>query len=150
MLQELQPIEFEKARSLFLGMDYSLSIRASIEGNNPGRIFVDDSGHPQTGLALTVEGYLLAGVSQNLETNAALQKLLKERVFTGEIFVNGNSSMSLAVYPDSWESVLPGLIPTHDAEKSHRFHYLCRNLKLDGRKALPKGYSIQRVDRPGS
>jgi hypothetical protein len=91
MLQELQPIEFEKARSLFLGMDYSLSIRASIEGNNPGRIFVDDSGHPQTGLALTVEGYLLAGVSQNLETNAALQKLLKERVFTGEIFVNGIS-----------------------------------------------------------
>jgi RimJ/RimL family protein N-acetyltransferase len=147
MLQELLSNELERARSLFLEMGYSLSVQAAIEGNNPGRIFVDDPRHPSTGLALTVEGYLLAGESENLVTNAALHKLLKEQIFTGEIFVNGDSSMSLAIHPDSWEARLPELIPTHDAEKSDRFHYLCRNLKLDGRKALPRGYSIQRVDQ---
>jgi RimJ/RimL family protein N-acetyltransferase len=147
LLQELPTTELERARPLFLGMDFSLSVQAAIEGNNPGRIFVDDTRHPNTGLALTVEGYLLAGESENLETNVALHKLLKERIFTGEIFVNGDSSMSLAVHPDSWEARLPELIPTHDAEKSDRFHYLCRNLKLDGRKVIPRGYSIQRVDQ---
>ena len=43
MLQELKPNEFSTARSLFQGFDYSLSIHAAIEGNNPGRIFVDDA-----------------------------------------------------------------------------------------------------------
>lgn len=41
MFQELKPGEFDRARSLFGGFDYSLSIHAAIEGNNPGRIFVD-------------------------------------------------------------------------------------------------------------
>jgi len=61
MLQELRSNEFERVRFLFHGFDYSLSIYAAIEGNNPGRIFVDDAHDPRTALALTVEGYLLAG-----------------------------------------------------------------------------------------
>ena len=66
MLHELKSNEFERARSLFQGFDYSLSIHAAIEGNNPGRVFVDDVYHPRTALALTVEGYLLVGDDGNL------------------------------------------------------------------------------------
>ena len=63
MFQELKPTDYEVVRSLFQGFDYSLSIHAAIEGNNPGRIFVDDPEQPRTALALTVEGTLLAGDS---------------------------------------------------------------------------------------
>ncbi len=147
MLQELKPGEFERARSLFQGFDYSLSIQAAIEGNNPGRIFVDDVHDPRTALALTVEGYLLAGEDHNPETNEALRRLLKERIFTGEVFVNGDWSMSLAVHPETWEDKLPELIPTHEVEKIERYHYLCRACTLDWRNHVPEEYTVRRVDR---
>jgi RimJ/RimL family protein N-acetyltransferase len=146
MLQELAPGEFERARPLFEGFDYSLSIHAAIEGNNPGRMFVDDARDPCTALALTVEGYFLAGDDGNPETNESLRCLFKERILTGEVFVNGRYSVSLAVDPETWETKLPQLIPTHEIVKIERYHYLCRAVKLDWRSYLPQGYVVRRVD----
>jgi hypothetical protein len=136
MMQELKIDDFERARPLFDGFDYSLSIQASIEGNNPGRIFVDDAARPRTAFALTVEGYLLAGDHDNPATNEALGRLLKEKIFSGQVYVNGDWSMSLAVHPRAWESKLPELIPTHEIEKNKRYHYLCRELNFDWRESL--------------
>lgn len=147
MLQELKSNEFERVRPMFQGFDYSLSIHAAIEGNNPGRIFVDEAEQPRTAFALTVEGYLLAGEHDNPTTNEALRCLLKEKIFTGEVFVNGDWSMSLAVHPETWEAKLPELIPTHEVEKNDRYHYLCRTVKFDWRNNMPEGYTIHRVDR---
>jgi RimJ/RimL family protein N-acetyltransferase len=147
MLQELQFGEFERALSLFQGFDYSLSLHAAIAGNNPGRIFVDAQGDPRTGLALTVEGYLLAGDESNPETNEALRRLFAERVFTGEVFVNGDDSVSLAVHPETWEARLPELIPTHEVERNERYHYLCRAVRFDWRNHVPEGYAVRRLDR---
>jgi RimJ/RimL family protein N-acetyltransferase len=147
MLHELESDEFERVRPLFRGFDYSLSIEAAIDGNNPGHIFVDDVAHPRTALALTVEGYLLAGDDGNPETNAALSRLIQERIFSGEVFVNGDNSMSLAVHPETWEARLPELIPTHEVEKLERYHYLCDGVRFDWRSVVPEGYEIRRVDR---
>lgn len=146
MMHELAPGEFRRARSLFAGFDYSLSIEAAIEGNNPGRIFVDDVDQPRTGLALTVEGYLLAGEEGHREANEALRQLFRDRIFTGEVAVNGDWSMSLAVHPGTWEAQLPALIPTHEAERSARYHYLCHGVAFDWRQHLPEGYAVRRVD----
>lgn len=146
MFQELKPNAFARVRHLFDGFDYSLSIRAAIAGNNPGRIFVDDVAQPRTAFALTVEGYLLAGESNNPTTNDALRSLLKEQIFTGKVFVNGNESLSLAVHPETWEAKLPELIPGYEVEKLERYHYLCHTLKFDWRANLPAGYSVRRVD----
>ena len=147
MFQELKSNEFERVRSLFQDFDYSLSIKAAIEGNNPGRIYVDDVAHPRTAFALTVEGYLLAGDNSNAQTNEALRRLLKEQIFTGKVYVNGDWSLSLAVHPDTWEAKLPALIPTYEVEKIERYHYLCRAVKFDWRKYVPEGYTVRRVDR---
>lgn len=144
---ELQSNDFERARCLFQGFDYSLSIQAALERNNPGRIFVDDLHDPQVALALTVEGYLLAGQNDNPETNESLRHLFKEKIFTGEVFVNGDCSMSLAVHPETWESKLPELIPTHEVEKNERYHYVCEALKFDWRAQIPTGYEVRRVDQ---
>jgi len=146
-MQELKPNEFERVRPMFHGFDYSLSIQAAIEGNNPGRIFVDDVTHPRTAFALTVEGYLLVGEHDNPATNASLRRLLAEKIFTGEIFVNGNDSMSLAICPETWEARLPELIPTHEIEKNERYHYRCRHLQFDWRNHLPDGYTVRCLDR---
>lgn len=147
MFQELPPENYESVRPIFQGFDYSLSILAALERKSPGRIFVDDIYRPRAGLALTVEGYLLAGEHDDPEINQALQHLLKERIFTGEVFVNGDWSFSLAVHPQAWETKLPEFIPTHEVVKMERYHYLCRALKFNWHAHLPEGYRIQRIDR---
>jgi RimJ/RimL family protein N-acetyltransferase len=55
--------------------------------------------------------------------------------------------MSLAVYPETWEAMLPQLIPTHEMERIERYHYLCRAVKFDWHNHLPEGYTVCRVDR---
>jgi RimJ/RimL family protein N-acetyltransferase len=146
-MQELKPFEYDRARPLFEGVDYSLSIQAAIAGNNSGRIFVDDVQQPRTAFALTVEGYFLVGDDEDLETLGALRRFLSDKIFTGEVFVNGDESMSLAVHPAIWEARLPELIPTHEMEKIERYHYLCRALAFDWRENVPEGYTVRRVDR---
>jgi RimJ/RimL family protein N-acetyltransferase len=146
-MQELRIDDFERARPLFDGFDYSLSIQAAIEGNNPGRIYVNDAVRPRTAFALTVEGYLLAGEYDNPTTNEALGRLLKEKIFSGQVYVNGDWSMSLAVHPQAWESKLPELIPTHEVEKHKRYHYLCRALHFDWRDNIPEGYTVRYFDQ---
>jgi len=147
MMIELKADQFDRVRCLFQETDHSLSILAAIEGNNPGRIFVDDIEHPKTSLGLTVEGYLLVGDHSNPETNSALGRLFKERIFTGEVFANGDSSMSLTVHPRTWVEKLPELISTHEIDANDRIHYFCRSVKIDWRGRIPDGYSVQRVER---
>lgn len=147
MFQELAPRQFETVRPLFDGFDYSLSIHAAIEGNNPGRIFVDKVERPRIAFALTVEGYLLTGDHTDPAVFEGLRRLLAEQIFTGQVYVNGDESMSLAVHPQTWEAQLPLLIPTHEVEKIARYHYLCRAVQFNWRQHLPEGYTVRRVDR---
>ena len=147
MFTELSCDQFERVQPLFAGFDYSLSIHAAMQGHNPGRIFVDDVEHPRTAFGLTVEGYLLTGEHDNPATLEALREFIHKKLFTGEVFVNGADSLSLAVHPEAWEARLPELIPTHEAEKLERYHYLCHQLAFDWRAALPAGYTVRRVDR---
>ena len=147
MLTELRADQYERARALFNGMDHSLSIHALIEGNNPGRLFVDDADQPRTALAITVEGYLLAGDDGNPATNEGLRRLFEEQVFTGKVFVGADSCMVLAIEPNSWEARLPEIIPTHPADKLPRYLYLCKEVKLDWRAQVPEEYSVRRIDR---
>jgi len=123
------------------------TLSAAMQGHNPGRIFVDDVEHPRTAFALTVEGYLLTGEHDNPATLAALRAFIHEKLFTGEVYVNEDDSMMLAVYPEAWEARLPELIPTHEAEKLERYHYLCREPAFDWHTALPDGYTVRRIDR---
>jgi RimJ/RimL family protein N-acetyltransferase len=147
VLKELKSEAFAQAGHLFQGFDYSLSIQAAIEGNNPGRLFVDDVDRPRTAFALTVEGYLLAGAHDDPATIDALRRLWREKIFSGQVFVNGDCSMSLAVHPETWEALLPDLVPSHEVEKLDRYHYLCRRVAVDWRALVPAGYAIRRLDR---
>ena len=147
MFFELMAENYDRVARLFDGFDYSLAIRSVIEGNSPGRIYVDNTDNPRTAFALTVEGYLLAGESGDAAINQALSQFLKERIFSGEVYINGDTSMSLAVHPQAWEQRLPEIIPTHDIEKLERLHYLCDELIYDWRKNVPKDFIVKKVDK---
>ncbi|MEW5869840.1 MAG: GNAT family N-acetyltransferase [Chloroflexota bacterium] len=147
MLQELGFQEFDKTHALFAGFDYSLSIRSVLGGYNPGRIFVDNHLNPRLAFALTFEGYLLAGDSEDPASLKAMRQFFQDSIFTGKVFLDDDTNLSLAVHPQSWENKLPELIPTHEVEKNLRYHYLCSQVQYDWRTNLPEGYVVQRYDR---
>ena len=147
MLVELPTRAYEAVRALFQPFDYSLSLRALLEGRSPGCIFVDDIAQPQLAFALTVEGYLLAGEPDRPGAIAAVRDFLRDQIFSGRLSVNVDEWMCLAVHPEGWEALLPELVPTHPAEKVLRYHYLCRAVKYDWRQHLPQGYALRPLDR---
>jgi GNAT superfamily N-acetyltransferase len=147
MLTELKLHNYHKAIPLFQAFDYSLSLPATFAGNNPGRIFVDDLENPQIAFGLTVEGYFLAGDPNNPAAVGIAADFLREKIFSGEIYLDDDTNLSLAVAPLQWEDQLPEMIPTHEVEKLPRYHYLCQDLSFDWRAQLPSGYQVRAFDR---
>ncbi|UCH32356.1 MAG: GNAT family N-acetyltransferase [Candidatus Bathyarchaeota archaeon] len=147
MLKELKQYEFGRVLPLFRWLDYCLALRATIEHNNPGRIFVDNVDNPRTALALTVGGYFLAGDCNDQEINETLRSFLAGQIFTGQVFVKSSKSMFLTLHPKAWEAKLPDLIPTHDIIGRKRYHYVCNKVRFDWRNNIPKGYRVRRIDR---
>ena len=147
MLQELKFQEFESVRSLFDGFNYSLSIRAVLDGSNPGRIFVDDSRNPRLAFALTIEGYLLTGEHTDPALRESLRQFFQDSLFTGQVYLDSNESVTLAVHPQDWADYLPDLIPTHEVEALPRYRYLCTELDYAWRDHIPEGYSVHQIDR---
>jgi len=147
MFHELTPDQFAGVRPLFAGFDYSLSLQAAIEGINPGRIFVDDVESSRAGLALTVEGYLLAGEHDDPEILEALRPIPPRRYIHRQ-GVRERRRLAVVGRPsEAWEARLPELIPAYEALKLPRYHYLCRRVALDWRSSLPNGYTLRRIDR---
>ena len=146
-MHELKSEEFNIVRDMLRPFDYSLSIRAALEGNNPARMFVDDPANPRTLLAITGEGTFLAGDDRNPTTIEKLRLLFKQ-IFTGSFFPSAEWCITLSVDPPTWESWLPDLIPTHEPDRLLRFHYQCKHLEYtDYRHHLPEGYTLHRIDR---
>jgi RimJ/RimL family protein N-acetyltransferase len=147
MFHKLEPENYDRVQSLFAPFEHHLSLPSVISGNNRGSILVDNLEKPHVALALTMEGYLLSGDQGNTERLCDLQDLLQNQILTGELYVGSDKAMCLAVHPDSWESLLPVLIPTHEIEKLNRYVYICRQLAFDWRKAVPAGYALQPLNR---
>jgi GNAT superfamily N-acetyltransferase len=147
VLGELKFREFENVRSLFDGFDYSLSIRAVLDGGNPGRIFVDNPERPRLAFALTIEGYLLAGDYSDPASRESVRQFFQDSIFTGQVYLDSDESLSLTVHPQEWAYYLPELIPTHEVEVLPRYHYLCSELDYAWRNHLPEGYSVHQIDR---
>ena len=147
MFTELKPEDYHKAMPLFRAVDYSLSLPATFTGNNPGRVFVDDPQNPKVAFVLTIEGYFLAGDPNDAHSVETIGHFFREKIFTGEIYLDDDTNLSLAVTPSNWEDKLLEMIPTHEIEKVPRFQYLCQKLKFDWRDQLPSGYQVCRFDQ---
>ena len=142
MLEELSPEDYRCAEPLLRPFDYSVSLQAALVGDSPARIFVDDARRPRAAFALTVEGYFLAGDSQDPEVRQAFRDFMQDCVFTGQILIRVDSWMSLAVHPARWEALLPEIIPTHEAEIVPRYHYLCSQACPASLAEVPAGYAL--------
>ena len=146
-MYKIGPENYSSAQPLLEELHIHQAVRALLNGDSPGEIYLDDIDHPRSVLAKTMKRFFLAGKSGNTAFNEGLKSLFDEEFYTRAI-VNGEEGFSIFYSPGNWcdvinEVVLEGKHPIEDT----RQYYSCRSLKLNWKEILPQGYSILKVDQ---
>ncbi|MEE9593113.1 MAG: GNAT family N-acetyltransferase [Thermoplasmata archaeon] len=147
MIYQLEPGDYQKARSLFQPLDYQLIIRAVLEGTSPGSVHVDDIDDPRSALLCSAEGCFLAGDETISAFNLALRDLLVRKFFAGNASSGADEEMVFTVQPDGWIARFRVLFEGRQPRQVPRKHCACSEVKIDWRARIPNGYSLQRIDR---
>jgi len=106
VIYELNKPDYEKVRPLFHPLVWHLSSAAVLDGNNPGRVFVDDPVNPQTAFMFSPEGCYLAGNPDN----DAFNRALNHAIHTGEVPGEKVNALFFVCHPGSWEARLAALL----------------------------------------
>jgi RimJ/RimL family protein N-acetyltransferase len=141
MVQELAKTDYNRVRPLFRSLRYHLTSEAVLDGNNPGRVFVDDPAHPQTVFMASPEGLYLAGNPRTHAFNEALHRAIFDRHILGEAV----QALWILADSEAWEEALVDILAPRPPIPQHRRHYLCRAVRTDWRVAVPDGFAVRRV-----
>jgi len=147
MIHELRKSDYQKVQSLFDELHWNLITNAVIEGTSPGKIYVDSAENPKTAFMCTVEGYYLTGRTNNDAFNKSLNKLIFERLFTGDTVRKDETDTAIGFHPTTWKKKMPTIFKGRTPLTTARRHYICTELKENHWKDhIPKGFQIQRID----
>ena len=104
MICRLEKNEYNKVLPLFSDFPGHPVIHGVIEGNNPGRIWVDDVANPRRAFlwAMFEQDFFLAGKASDKEFNSLLNKWILEEVVK-EAQANNEKSFSLILCNKEWE-----------------------------------------------
>ncbi len=147
MIRELKKTDYSKVLKLFDKLQWNLITKAVIERTSPGRIYVDSIENPRTAFMCTAEGYYIAGNAHNDEFNLSLNRLIFERLFTGDTVRKDETDLAIGFYPESWKSKMPTIFRGRMPLTTARRHYVCTKVIIkDWKKKLPPGFEIRRID----
>jgi len=147
-MQELSFFQFDLVRSLYDPIPHSRALVFSvIEGNNPGRVFVDRLGHPSIAVLRFAGGELfLAGRADNEATNREMVALLSTAL------APPGSHLIIYTFSDAWGRALDGLLRDRGVGHFVRETFVLdpatfRARHADWRSRVPPGFRVQRMDR---
>ncbi len=139
---ELDRADYGKVRRLFSPLVYHLTSAAVLDGNSPGKVFVDNSAAPRTAFMLSPEGCYLAGDPDN----DAFNRALNDAIYTGEVLEAGVEAVFFVCHPESWAQQLAVVLAPRQPIEMPRRHYVCRGLKIDWRASVPDGFAVRRIN----
>jgi RimJ/RimL family protein N-acetyltransferase len=142
MLYELSRNEYDKVRDLYEPFRYHLSSFAVLDGNNPGKVFVDNLAAPLSSYMYSPEACYLAGSPDNEAFNHALNGAIFSRVAIG----GNDTAPCFVLASDAWSAGLETICDPRSPLVLARRHYICRELAFDWRANLPDGFTVQSVD----
>ena len=152
MLIELKKKEFYKATPLFTYLrKYHLMIDSVIDGNTPGRIFIDDYNIPTTAFLWNSNydsGWFLEGTNFTDEFCKDLNVILKEKIIPEGISLEKSVDCNLCYYPDNWEEkisiIFEGFLIRYDRRK-HFVFYKLKNYNYTD--LIPSNYQLIQIDQ---
>ena len=126
-------------------------VNAVLEGNSPGRIFVDNPTHPKSTFVLTNAGFAyLVGSPRNHDFNNALKKLLNDKLFPE---IKESNDPTLIFYPlaDGWEVSLKEILGERKIHDLFRKQFTFNPEKFaqhsDWQNQIPAGFQIEPVSQ---
>jgi RimJ/RimL family protein N-acetyltransferase len=141
VIYELDEVDYKKVRPLFRALEYHLTSAAVLDGNCPGRVFVDAPANPRTAFMFSPEGCYLAGNPDN----DAFNRALNGAIYAGEAF-DAAYALCFVYHPESWQQRLQAILDPRLPIEMPRRHYVCRELKYDWRANVPDGFTVHRID----
>lgn len=152
MIYELKSRDFSKITHLFRGHKQYIPVHAIIDGNFPGRIFVDNKDSPATALAWAITRWAyIEGNPLNSSFNHSFAKLIRDVIIPDSLQIK----MSwLEIYtPDlsDWTKMMETYLYEYKPEKHYEMVYTFDEQKyLSMRKpsSLPDGLLIEKIEVP--
>ena len=142
MIHELKPAEARDARRLFAPLSFHASCAAVLNGENPGRILIDDPRDPTAGFVHSPEAAYLSGDADNSDFCTSLEVYLRDSRNLGLPIWH----LVLVVSSDRWVERLGEFAGESRLARFARRHYTCS--KEDGIEPLapPQGAVLRRID----
>lgn len=124
-IQELTPNRFSVVRPLFGGLLYNLVIDSVIEGNTPGKVYVDDPAAPRTAVLWNrMDALFLAGEPGSPSLYERINRLVRQSLIP-DASQRGVPNFSINYDPPGWKTALPailaGYLPRPVARRCFRF-----------------------------
>jgi GNAT superfamily N-acetyltransferase len=149
MIYELEPKAYEKVRPVFKGLENRVAIQAIIEGNSPGRIFVDAPVKPTTAFIWSEFRYsYLAGGAEDDAFNESLHQLLAQQLLP-EARESHDPTLVLYPHPESWRKRIATLIRDQLPIELTRRTFTFDPARFQQRgwpERIPPGFCMQRID----
>ncbi len=146
MLHELEENEFYQVKKLFSSLaEHQLMLVSVLEGNQYGRIFVDDKENPGSGFVhLGKVFFFFAGSSKNNEFNCDLKEILGNDIFPN---YKEDYKYIFMFYEQEWRDAIKDIFDGKVSTGEEVYHTLSRNERKEWNSTLSQDFSIKRVNR---
>ena len=147
MLKEIQKDDFKKYKKLFKNIFYVLNSLVVINGDNQGRMWVDDSENPKTGLLVDNENSIyLVGDEHNSLINKEIANLIFDEIFPEARKIAVKFENTWVIYYDhnNWKNKIEIDMNIIDYLPLKRKYYsLKKPPSLNWRALIPSGYIMK-------
>ena len=145
-MYKLKECDFNKVMGIFKDLEFNVVIRAIIDGNTPGEIYVDDYSNPKTALIWDkMSEVLVAGDSSNDQLNTEINVLITEQ-FKKDATKRYIPCFDL-YYSEEFQYKLHLILKGEKPKKIHRKVYKFKGLNLDWRKNMPSNCFMEHIDK---
>lgn len=146
---ELEPADFHKVFPIFRQIDHNIAIVFSvIEGNTPGRVFVDNHQSPTSALLYPQGAFFYVAGDAN---DFAFGKSVKDLLFHILLPKAEEKELVLFSFSDAWKKSLDALLGDTGAIQIHRkdfsFNLELFSARRGWRDKIPSGFSLRAVDQ---
>jgi GNAT superfamily N-acetyltransferase len=147
-MKELTSTEFNKVSAIFEKIDHSVAIVHSVlEGNSPGRVFVDDPKSPRVAFLLPVGTFYYIAGNENSEV---LRRELAPLLFKQLLPASPDKELVLFSFSDTWRERLDQLLRGRGVIRISRLMFSFNPGKFkdlrDGMAKVPEGFVMRPID----
>jgi hypothetical protein len=152
VIYELDSRDFSKVTPLFQGHKQYIPVFAIIDGNFPGRIFVDNKDSPETALAWAITRWAyIEGNPLNSSFNHSFAKLIRDVIIQDSQKINMSWLEIYTPHSSDWTKMMETSLYEYKPEKHYEMVFTFdeqKYLSLRKPSFIPDGLEVEKMEFP--